>query len=139
MRGLVHHLVLTVWDPAVSFAFYDTVLSFLGHRLVARRDDTGGWAMDGPQGKGHLGLVRARDAGAERRHDRYSPGFHHLAWVAESRDDVDELHRRLLAIGASVLDPPAEYPRYNRGRGYYAVFFADPDGSKLEFVLTPPP
>ena len=30
-------------------------------------------------------------------------------------------------------------PGYNEGRGYYAVFFADPDGLKLEFVYTPPP
>jgi catechol 2,3-dioxygenase-like lactoylglutathione lyase family enzyme len=111
MRGVVHHLVLTVRDPAVSFAFYDAVLSFLGYRLVARREDTCDWAMDGPQGKAYLGLVRARDAGAERIHDGYSPGFHHLAWAAESRDDVDQLHRKLLAISASVLDPPAEYPR----------------------------
>jgi hypothetical protein len=37
------------------------------------------------------------------------------------------------------LDPPAEYPQYNKGRGYYAVFFADADGLKLECVYTPPP
>jgi hypothetical protein len=33
------------------------------------------------------------------------------------------------------LDPPAEYPRYNPG--YYAVFFIDPDGLKLEYVHAP--
>ena len=31
------------------------------------------------------------------------------------------------ALGASVVDPPAEY--YD---DYYAVFFLDPDGLKLE-------
>ncbi len=39
---------------------------------------------------------------------------------------------------ADVLDAPAEYPQYNGGRGYYAVFFADADGLKLEYVFTPP-
>lgn len=34
-----------------------------------------------------------------------------------------------------ILDAPAEYPRY--GAGYYAVFFADPDGLKLEYVHKP--
>jgi predicted lactoylglutathione lyase len=58
-----------------------------------------------------------------------------LAWTAESRDDVDRLHKRLLEIGAANLDPPADYPRY--GEGYYAVFFADPDGMKLEVVHMP--
>ena len=33
---------------------------------------------------------------------------------------------------------PADYPQYNNGRGYYAVFFSDPDGLKLECVYTPP-
>jgi hypothetical protein len=33
----------------------------------------------------------------------------------------------LIEIGATVLDPPADYPTY--GDGYYAVFFADPMGS----------
>jgi glyoxylase I family protein len=35
----------------------------------------------------------------------------------------------------TILDPPTEYPAY--GAGYYAVFFADPDGLKLEFVHYP--
>jgi catechol 2,3-dioxygenase-like lactoylglutathione lyase family enzyme len=34
--------------------------------------------------------------------------------------------------GVTILDAPAEYPQY--GTGYYAVFFADPDGLKLEYV-----
>ena len=51
-------------------------------------------------------------------------------------EDVDLLHELLLKIGATVLDPPADYPAY--GEGYYAVFFSDPDGIKLEFVYVPP-
>ena len=44
----------------------------------------------------------------------------------------------MVAIGATVLDPPADYggqPGYREG--YYAVFFADPDGVKLEVVSVP--
>ena len=58
-----------------------------------------------------------------------------MAWTAESRADVDALHQLLLAIGAQVLDAPADYPEY--AAGYYAVFFADPDGLKLEYVHLP--
>jgi glyoxylase I family protein len=35
-------------------------------------------------------------------------------------------------------NPQDRYPQYNNGGGYYAVFFADPDGLKLECVYTPP-
>jgi len=53
--------------------------------------------------------------------------------------DVDALYAKLLAFGATILDAPSHYPRYNEGRGYYAIFFADPDGLKLEYVWTAPP
>jgi predicted lactoylglutathione lyase len=62
--------------------------------------------------------------------------MHHLAFDAESREDVDALHALLVKIGAQVLDAPADYPQY--GSGYYAVFFADPDGLKLEYVFYKP-
>jgi catechol 2,3-dioxygenase-like lactoylglutathione lyase family enzyme len=82
-----------------------------------------------------IGVLRARGENAGRLHDRHSPGLHHLAWNAENRPDVDAMHALLQRIGATILDAPAEYPRY--GRGYYAVFFADPDGLKLEYVHKP--
>ena len=67
--------------------------------------------------------------------DRYRVGLHHLALRAARRDDVDRFHAFLVAKGVSILDPPREYPEY--GPGYYAVFFADPDGIKLELVHMP--
>jgi catechol 2,3-dioxygenase-like lactoylglutathione lyase family enzyme len=135
MRGAVHHLDLTVRDPDASRAFYQAVLGFMGYRFV--NDHPRGFDMDldGPDGFSSIGIMRAEGPLADRAHDRYSPGLHHVAWTAASRDDVDGLHRRLQEIGATVLDPPAEYPQY--GDGYYAVFFADPDGLKLEYVFTP--
>jgi catechol 2,3-dioxygenase-like lactoylglutathione lyase family enzyme len=82
-----------------------------------------------------IGVLRARGEHSDRSHDRYSPGLHHIAWNAASRDDVDAMYALLRRIGANILDPPANYPRY--GPGYYAVFFADPDGLKLEYVFKP--
>ncbi len=37
-------------------------------------------------------------------------------------------------MDAEILDAPAEYPKY--GPDYYAIFFLDPDGLKLEYVFT---
>jgi catechol 2,3-dioxygenase-like lactoylglutathione lyase family enzyme len=135
MRGAVHHIDLTVRDPDASRGFYGAILEFAGYGL--EREDSRGFDWSLPGGSS-IGVMRASETGATRRHDRYSPGLHHLALRADSREDVDAMHRVLLGIGATVLDAPAEYPQYNRGRGYYAVFFADPDGLKLEFVYTPP-
>ena len=137
MRGMVHHVDLTVLDPERSRSFSESVLGFMGYRRVSA--DARGYDFDLEQRDGgfcSIGLVRAQSNGRKRRHNRHSPGLHHLAWSAESRDDVNQLHELLLGIGASILDAPAEYPEY--GAGYYAVFFADPSGNRLEVYVRPP-
>lgn len=135
MRGAVHHIDLSVKDPAASRAFYEAVLGFMGYNL--KDDHARGFDMDlnTPEGFCSIGIMRAEGPNADRAHDRYSPGLHHIAWNAASREDVDALYALLQSIGAHILDPPADYPRY--GAGYYAVFFADPDGLKLEYVFKP--
>jgi catechol 2,3-dioxygenase-like lactoylglutathione lyase family enzyme len=63
-------------------------------------------------------------------------GLHHLAFSAESREQVDAFHRDvLLPVRATVLDPPQIWPQYSEG--YYALFFLGPDGIKLELAHTP--
>ena len=136
MGARVHHVDLSIRNVAAAEPLYDLVLTQIGYVKGKPYPDGGGeWDLaDGTS----IGIRPTTGANAAREHDRYSSGLHHLAWSAPSRADVDALHARLVAFGATILDPPAEYPRYNGGRGYYAVFFADPDGLKLEYVFTPP-
>ncbi len=137
MRGRVHHLDLTVSDPEASRSLYALFLKHMGYAEVGRKAN-GGTEWDLPGGGFmSVGIVKSRGANADRGHDRYSPGMHHAAWTASSREDVDALFAKLQALGATILDPPNDYPEHNQGRGYYAVFFADPDGLKLEYVWTP--
>ena len=97
-----------------------------------RRQDRKRLGLRVPGGHCSIGIKPARSA---QKHDRHSCGLHHFAWAADNRGDVDRLHRRLLKAGVTILDAPAEYPAY--GAGYYALFFADPDGLKFEFVHYP--
>ncbi len=135
MRGMIHHLVLTVSDPGASFALYDAVLRELGYRLHSQTEHGVSWHQGAGDTLTEFDLTPAK-AGAPK-HDRTSPGLHHLAWRMESREAVDRMHKLLLQIGADMTDAPAEYPQYNGGKGYYAVFFRDRDGLKLECVFTP--
>lgn len=129
MGGAIHHLDLTVRCLEECTKFYDRVLPLMAFRRSQDVAEGPIWAGSSME----LGLVAASpDA---RDHDRYSPGLHHLAFAAPSRAAVDAVHENLLRLGVRVLDPPADYPEYTEG--YYAVFFADPDGSKLEYVFTP--
>ncbi len=129
MRGRMHHLDLTVRDLGRSKPFYDLVLGFLGYRCLKSTEEIAVWSLALPDGVAEFAIRRAH---RDREHDRYAPGLHHLAWNADSRQDVDRLHQRLVEAGATILDAPAAYPQY--GTGYYAVFFSDPDGLKLEVV-----
>lgn len=135
MRGGVHHIDLTVKDASASRPFYEAVLGFMGYKLsTVYADGYCDFDLEG-QRFCSIGIRGASGPHAGRVHDRYSPGLHHLAWIAASREDVDAMHAHLQKIGATILDPPAEYPQY--GPTYYAVFFADPDGLKLEYVHKP--
>ena len=126
--GAIHHIDITVRDLDGSTVFYDRVLSLMGFR---RTED----ASEGPIWAGAHLEIGLQSAHSSEAHDRYSPGLHHLAFTAPSRTAVDSFHESLLDLGVPVLDAPAEYPEY--APGYYAVFFADPDGIKLEYVFTP--
>lgn len=129
-RGTVHHLDITVSSLELSTPFYDRWLPRMGLHRIAD-------CAEGPLWRGEqmeLGLQAARRASVP--HDRYAPGLHHLAFTAPDRAAVSRLYEELRAAGEVVLDPPAEYPQY--APGYFAVFFSDPDGIKLEYVHSVP-
>ena len=62
-------------------------------------------------------------------HDPYAPGLHHFCFRVDAVEDVDEVADGLRDLGVEY-DEPRFYPEYNPG--YYAVFFSDPDGMRLE-------
>jgi glyoxylase I family protein len=111
-----------------SRAFYQLVFGELGFRPAVDDGDHIIWH----NGITSLGLLQATESGA---FNRFRVGLHHLALRAARREDVDLFHTFLQDQGIEILDPPAEYPQY--GERYYAVFFADPDGMKLELVHFP--
>ncbi len=136
IRGSLSHVDLMVADLARSVEFYDRVLGRLGYR---RRDDLGAgspcWSISDSSG-GHFGIAlrRAEAIAQDSPHDRSRSGVNHLAFHADDRADVDEFYRFLLSLGVKILDEPAEY---DYSLDYYAVFFEDPDGLKLEVVHEP--
>ncbi|TDJ42131.1 MAG: bleomycin resistance protein [Gammaproteobacteria bacterium] len=131
MAAAPHHVDLTVTDLETSVDFYHQVLTELGfERVPVNLGDAPCWEIRDDPVFG-IALHRARSTA---RHDRYAAGLHHLAFRARSKAQVDRFFRFLTARGIEILDAPAEY-QYTPG--YYAVFFADPDGLKLELVYEP--
>lgn len=132
MSGSINHIDLTVSDLSVSSAFYDGLLGRLGYvRSSQYAGEVPCWELSSGGPPLSIGLHAAT---SDRAHDRRSVGLHHLAFHLPSRADVDRFHDLLRREGVPILDAPAEYA-YTPG--YYAVFFADPDGIKLELVHEP--
>ena len=128
----VHHVDLVVSSVERSLPFYRDLLGPLGfHRIGEVEGERGEtiWYFGGPGSS--VGLRQAQSLGGI---DRYRVGLHHVALAAPSRAVVDERHDWLLSTGVEIESPPGEY-RYMPG--YYAVFFYDPDGIKLEIVHVP--
>lgn len=119
----LHHIELNARDLDASFPFYERLFGFLG---FTRHERTGSYFVFYLEGF-YVWVNRCSPARAEAGFDRYRVGLNHLAFAVDRRELVDAWHEVLVAEGMKVLDPPGEY-----GPGYYAVYFQDPDGMKLE-------
>lgn len=127
----IDHLVLSVGDFARSKAFYQKLLTFLGFKLKHEYEDMAGWS----NGKTLFWIAAADAEGRKHKYRKGDIGFHHYAFEMASRKDIDALGAFLEKNGMNVVDPPGEY----YGRNYYAVYFSDPDGMKLEVMIWAPP
>lgn len=132
--GGVHHVFIAVNDIARARPFYAALMPRLGY--------PGTWDFDGSgQSIGYLGSGGSfwvKQADPKFRGDTFNKdrvGLCEIAFRAENRAQIDALARDLPAMGGTVTEGPQEYPHYVPG--YYAVFFTDPEGIKLEFVHIP--
>lgn len=115
------HIRLAVSDLERSKEFYGKLFAKLGCHRIAEK----GWTT--PEGFG-IWLIQA--AHQEPKHTFEAPGLHHLCFKAQSPETVDALYRLLIEDAIPIFSAPQPYPQYTPD--YYAVFFADPDGIKLE-------
>ncbi len=122
----IDHVYLTVSDLKRSEAFYDRVLAgALGFR---KNSFTLGGDPHVQFYNRHFGIV-LRPSRTDARHDSYAPGLHHLCLRVDSIDKVRSLARQLRAAGIETSDAE-HHPEY--APDYWAVFFDDPDGLRLE-------
>ncbi|MGH7068628.1 MAG: VOC family protein [Acetobacteraceae bacterium] len=119
----IDHLVIRVSNYEKSKEFYARLFAFLGFDLSDEYPDAIGWT----NGRTRFWIGPADAEGRGHPYRIGDIGFHHYAFQLRSRRDVDALQAFLEGNGVSIVDPAGEY--YD---DYYAVFFTDPDGLKLE-------
>jgi catechol 2,3-dioxygenase-like lactoylglutathione lyase family enzyme len=119
----IDHLSIRVSNYRKSKQFYSRLFKFLGFKVLDEYRDAMGWT----NGKTRFWIGAADTKGRTRKYRIGDVGFHHYAFELRSRKDVDALEAFLRRYKINIVDPADEYYE-----DYYAVFFTDPDGLKLE-------
>jgi catechol 2,3-dioxygenase-like lactoylglutathione lyase family enzyme len=121
----IDHVYLSVSDMARSRAFYDGVMRVLGYRSA---ESTIGGDPHVHYFNRQFGFS-LRPARSPASHDPYAPGLHHFCFRVVDNHAVDRACRELRALGVTVSEPKL-YTEFMPD--YYAIFFEDPDGIRLE-------
>ncbi len=116
----IDHISIRVGDYRKSKAFYSKLFEFLGFEISDEYPRTIGWT----NGKTRYWIAPAE---GRKKYKIGDVGLHHYAFQLRSRRDVDALQGFLEKQGVRIVDPAGEHYE-----DYYAVFFLDPDGIKLE-------
>ena len=124
----IDHVYVTVRDLLRSEAFYDRALTVLGYRKVSSTI-AGDPHVHYYNRQFGFSLRPARSGTAD--HDPYAPGLHHFCFRVVDETVVDRAATELRAAGIDVTEP-RYYPEY--AADYYATFFVDPDGVRLEIT-----
>jgi catechol 2,3-dioxygenase-like lactoylglutathione lyase family enzyme len=120
------HVKFGVSDFAASKAFYTRALAPIGVAVVAEGDPSYGVEMAQPGGTVSLCLFLTKE----------KPAHLHLAFAAETREQVEAFHRAALQAGAKDHGAPGLRPHYHAN--YYAAFVIGPDGHNIEVVCHAP-
>jgi catechol 2,3-dioxygenase-like lactoylglutathione lyase family enzyme len=120
---IIDHIGFPVSNFAQSKAFYTAALAPLGIVVVT---EVQGWAGMGKGGKPDFWF--GEHAGAQKPM--------HLAFVAESREQVRQFYQTALAAGGTDNGPPGIRAIYHPN--YYGAFIIGPDGHNIEAVCHRP-
>ena len=134
-RGLIYHVDIVVSDFVKSAKFYEGFLNWMGYRGIGywEKEKVAGWGMRGC----NVWVSEREDRFAQHEYHRKHVGVNHIAFHADTREAVDEFHMEYLSPNRIrvLYGGPKEHQEYSKG--YYAVYFEDPDRMKLEFAYVP--
>ena len=123
----IDHIYISVSQLARSEKYYDQIMPLLGFKKNTFRNEGD---LHIQYYNRHFGYV-LRPARAEAAPGPLRPGLHHICFRVEDCAALDRIAQQfgVLRIEHST---PQLYPEY--APDYYAIFFSDPDGIRLEIT-----
>ena len=115
---MIGYVTLGTNDLPRAAAFYDAIGAELG---VRRFMETEKWISWGSPGGVGIMITKPYDERAASAGNGVM-----VALVARDKVQVDRIHQLAMTLGAQDEGPPGP-----RGAGFYAGYFRDPDGNKL--------
>jgi predicted lactoylglutathione lyase len=116
---MIGYVTLGTNDLPRAAAFYDALLAEIGARRVWEYERGIGWGTD--KRRPSLGIMKPYDGKPATAGNGVM-----AALVVDSKEKVDQLHRKALELGGKDEGAPGP-----RGDGFYAGYFRDLDGNKL--------
>ena len=123
------HVDLRVCSLAKARPLYDALLPAMGYSRITEDAENICYYVPGDERNAPF-LALTADAGHHADGSR-------LALRAASREDVDRLAKIAQTHAARAFEPAALQPEYSPS--YYATFFEDADGNKLEICFRSAP
>ena len=122
MKRLFDHIDLRVRSLAEVRAFYTRFFPEIGFPGISETPD---W----------IGFNAKREASTPEfigviEDPEHQPNATRIAFWAESKEEVDRIANVVVAAGGKNVEGPMFNPEY--APNYYAVFFEDPCGNRLE-------
>ena len=116
---MIGYVTLGTNDMEKAAAFYDALLGELGAGRLMEAETFIAWGT-GP-GSPAVSVIKPQDGNAATVGNGVM-----VALAVGSIEKVDQIHAKALELGAADEGAPGE-----RGPGFYAAYFRDPDGNKL--------
>ncbi|KIL49617.1 VOC family protein [Jeotgalibacillus soli] len=125
---MIHHIELYVSNLEKSKSFWSWLLNELNYTVYQEWDR----GISYKHGDVYIVFVPVEDGFDEPNYHRKRVGLNHLAFHAQSKEQVDNLAKRMKQKGIRLLYED-RFP-YAGGSEHYALFAEDPDRIKVEIV-----
>ncbi|ETB25846.1 VOC family protein [Mycobacterium avium] len=126
---MLGHLGINVPDLSVAKRYYDALMPLVGFEPFFAADDEFSYRPAGNKPGTYLFFYPAAEP---HEYSAQRTGLQHLAFMVRGRSAVHAVHTHVIRIGGTVIYPPRHFPQYPGH--YYATFWYDPFGIKLEAV-----
>ncbi len=123
---MIGYVTLGTNDLARAAQYYDALVGEMGGKRFMEHEGTFiAWAVDPKQ----PGIALSKPFNGEAA--TVGNGVM-VALLVDSTEKVDALYKKAIELGGTDEGPPGQ-----RGEGFYAGYFRDPDGNKLNFFCIP--